>query len=498
MSDAKQDINRVESKPLENIRIAITSVDLEQAEHRGIAYLSKSIIRSLSQQGAEVYLLTGFYGKRLSFFMKFMMNRFSVNEVDIADILDQLSDPKSKSSNKLKKIDQEINYLEKIIKKLVSYKIEFRNVLFLIRAILKFYLKGGTFSGKLIELKDIETSPYWGQERIDYLKNINGFLSIPNIFLFSTLRSKRILMKSPTIDIRKNNIDFLITTCPLSLDVKTKDNKSSKILQIIMDSIPLSFSKHPDHPYGFYNRLQDSMDDKCCFISENTRNKICQLLNKKAQQYDDKILYPIPSLNLDTLNLASNLNCVRDIDSNFILFNSSIVPRKNLHFLIQAFQSSNISSNGFKLCVAGKIHDDPYGERIKELCKKDSTISLLGYVDEIEKTWLFLNAHAFISPSCVEGFGIPVLDAYILGLNVLASNIPAHKEIANISAVGRNLNLLDLNDFDSWISALREVNSDEKITSILKRQRISNFKKSFQDLNKVFDKKLVQLITEKI
>ena len=37
-----------QSKPLSNMRIAITSIDLEQSEHRGIAYLSKSLIRSLS------------------------------------------------------------------------------------------------------------------------------------------------------------------------------------------------------------------------------------------------------------------------------------------------------------------------------------------------------------------------------------------------------------------------------------------------------------------
>tara|TARA_Y100000994_G_scaffold163005_1_gene133866 strand:+ start:87 stop:1577 length:1491 start_codon:yes stop_codon:yes gene_type:complete len=496
MADDKKNIIRDKSKPLENVKIAITSVDLEQAEHRGIAYLSKSVIRSLSEQGAQVYLLTGFYGKRLSFLMKPLMNNLSVNEVDSADILDQLSDPRKHYSQKLKKVDEKISYIEKIFYKLASYKTESIKLLFLIQSIVKFYLRGCLFSGKLIELKDIETSPYWGQERIDYLKYVDGFLSIPNIFLFSTLRSKRVLIKPPIIDIKKHNIDFLITTCPLSMKVKSRNNKSSKILQIIMDFIPLSFSKHPDHPYGFYNRLQDSMDSKCCFISENSRNKICQLLDKKVQNYHDKILYPMTSLDLNILNMVSNINCIRDIDSNFILFNSSIVPRKNLHFLIQAFKSSNLSSKGFKLCVAGKIHDDKYGERIKEICSNNSTIKLLGYVDEIEKTWLFLNAHAFVSPSCVEGFGIPVLDAYILGLNVLASNIPSHKEIASIPAVDRNLNLLALNNVDSWISALREIDSDEKITTFLKRKRISNFEISFHNLSKAFDKKLVELMTE--
>tara|TARA_B100000945_G_scaffold318805_1_gene324476 strand:+ start:933 stop:2423 length:1491 start_codon:yes stop_codon:yes gene_type:complete len=496
MAEAKKNIIRDKSKPLDNIRIAITSVDLEQAEHRGIAYLSKSVIRSLSEQGAEVYLLTGFYGNRLSFFMKPFMNQFSVNEVDSADILDQLSDPRNQYSKKLKKVDQKISYLEKIVNKLVFYKNKSIQLLFLTQSIFKFYLRGCLFSGKLIELKDIQTSPYWGQKRIDYLKYVKGFLSIPNIFLLSTLRSKRLLIKPPVIDMKKHNIDFLVTTCPLSLQVKSRRNKSSRILQIIMDYIPLSFSKHPDHPYAFYNRLQDSMDSKCCFISENSRNKICQLLDKKVQKYHNKIIYPMTSLDIDTLNMVSNLNCIRDINSSFILFNSSIVPRKNLHFLIQAFQSSNLSSKGFQLCVAGKIHDDKYCERIKEICKNNSTIKLLGYVDEIEKTWLFLNAHAFICPSSVEGFGIPVLDAYILGLNVLASNIPAHKEISRISVVDRKLNLLDLNNLDIWISALREIDTDEKITTIVKRKRISNFEISFQNLSKIFDKKLVELITE--
>ncbi len=496
MADAKKNIISKKSKPLENMRIAITSIDLEQAEHRGIAYLSKSIIRSLSEQGAEVYLLTGFYGKRLSVLMRPFMNQCAVNEIDTSDILDQLSDPITDNSNKTKKVKQEINILEKTIEKLYSYKLQFKKVFLLTKSIIRFYLKGSLFSGKLIELKDIKTSPYWGQERIDYLRYINGFLSIPNVFLFSTLRSIRALIFPPTIDIRKNNIDFLITTCPLSLKIRSRKEKSSKMLQIIMDYIPLSFSKHPDHPYGFYNRLSDSMNSKCSFISENSRNKICKLLGKKVQKYNNKILYPIPSLNLDTLNLVKDFNSVRDINSNFILFNSSIVPRKGLHFLIQAFQRSNISSKGFKLCVAGKIHDDKYGESINDLCRNDSTIKLLGYVNEIEKTWLFLNAHSFLSPSCVEGFGIPVLDAYILGLKVLASNIPAHNEIANFSVSDGNIKLLDLNNIDSWISALKEIASDEHVSSIDKRKRISNFEKSFQDLNKVFDQKLVELITE--
>ena len=86
-------------KPLSKMRVALTAIDLEQAEHRGIAYLSKGLISSLSDLGAEVYLLTGFYGRRLNPLMKFCMSAQSVKEVDCADILDQFCDPR----NRLKK-----------------------------------------------------------------------------------------------------------------------------------------------------------------------------------------------------------------------------------------------------------------------------------------------------------------------------------------------------------------------------------------------------------
>ena len=89
------DPNYSTDKPLSQMRVAITALDLEQAEHRGIAYLSKGLISSLSDLGAEVYLLTGFYGRRLNPLMKLSMNEKSIQEVDCADILDQFCDSPS-------------------------------------------------------------------------------------------------------------------------------------------------------------------------------------------------------------------------------------------------------------------------------------------------------------------------------------------------------------------------------------------------------------------
>ena len=302
------------------------------------------------------------------------------------------------------------------------------------------------------------------------------------------------LFQPPKVDLRKFEIDWLITSCPLSINVVKNHKDPVQCLQFIMDFIPLSFSKHPDHPFGFYNRLKDAMQTKNCFISKASRDKICLLLEKSCSNNDKNIIYPIPSLSINKLNLASTVKNFRGLSRKYILFNSSVVPRKNLHFLINIFKSSEIASQGFDLCVAGKIHDDIYGQDIKRMCEGEPNIKLLNYVDEMEKAWLFLNAYAFVSPSCVEGFGIPVLDAASLGVRVLASNLPSHREIANLVSFNQEFRLLDLSNVDNWIYEFNLLNSLELDMEGEIRNRLSKFNSCCNYLKEIFEKSIIDLV----
>ena len=51
-------------KFFEREKIGITALDLEQKEHRGIAAVTKSLIKLLSKYGAEIYLITSLGPKR--------------------------------------------------------------------------------------------------------------------------------------------------------------------------------------------------------------------------------------------------------------------------------------------------------------------------------------------------------------------------------------------------------------------------------------------------
>ena len=57
---------------------------------------------------------------------------------------------------------------------------------------------------------------------------------------------------------------------------------------------------------------------------------------------------------------------------------------------------------------------DNYSLEVKKLVANEPNIVLTGYIDESTKLDLYLNAMGLLSPSLVEGFGIPVLDGACL------------------------------------------------------------------------------------
>jgi glycosyltransferase involved in cell wall biosynthesis len=58
-------------------------------------------------------------------------------------------------------------------------------------------------------------------------------------------------------------------------------------------------------------------------------------------------------------------------------------------------------------------------------------------------------ARATLLPSHYEGFGLPLLEAMAAGTQVLASDIPAHREVA-----GRHARLIAPTDEAAWADAL--------------------------------------------
>ena len=76
-------------------------------------------------------------------------------------------------------------------------------------------------------------------------------------------------------------------------------------------------------------------------------------------------------------------------------------------------------------------------------------------MDEATKLDLYLNALALLSPSLVEGFGIPVLDAACLGLPALASSCDAHREIHDLFDFKDYVLPISILDTRDWSGAMQ-------------------------------------------
>ena len=111
----------------------------------------------------------------------------------------------------------------------------------------------------------------------------------------------------------------------------------------------------------------------------------------------------------------------------FIFAMGRFVPEKNFHLLMQAFL--NLRPTGYNLVIAGDADiEDAYSLSLKSFAK-DNGIVLTGFIKGEKLYTLLSNAALFVLPSSHEGLPIALLEAMSYGLPVLASDIPANKEV---------------------------------------------------------------------
>ncbi|MGH7882603.1 MAG: glycosyltransferase family 4 protein [Candidatus Dormibacteraceae bacterium] len=138
----------------------------------------------------------------------------------------------------------------------------------------------------------------------------------------------------------------------------------------------------------------------------------------------------------------------------FILFVSTLEPRKNLITLIDAWERLRDRP---ELVVVGG-----WGWRCEEirtrLDKVRGGIRLLGAVPPQELPALYSLATCLAHPAWYEGFGLPPLEAMACGTPVVASNSSSLPEV-----VGEAGLLVDPADVEGWTAALAQMLGDEQL-----------------------------------
>ncbi len=135
----------------------------------------------------------------------------------------------------------------------------------------------------------------------------------------------------------------------------------------------------------------------------------------------------------------------------FFLAVGTIEPRKNLATLIAAFsRMSPKFRRDFPLCIAGGVGwGEAYNREEVASLIAEGSLRFLGFVPNDELLTLYTFCTAFCFPSIYEGFGMPILEAFACGANVIASDCPALSE-----ASGGLATHITAKDVDAWSKAL--------------------------------------------
>jgi glycosyltransferase involved in cell wall biosynthesis len=241
--------------------------------------------------------------------------------------------------------------------------------------------------------------------------------------------------------------------------------KSRQVLTIY----DLTFIKYPQYCNKIVRAYADRVrrclrwTDLILTISESSKRDIVKYLGFDA---DRIVVTPLASRY--GMGYQPNISNFREYDFNhpFILFVSTIEPRKNLIGLIEAFdtlkRTQKIGHNLVLIGQKGWLYK-PIFDRIARSPYRDS-IYHLDYLDNDVVAEFYKHADVFVYPSHYEGFGMPVLEAMTLGAPVICSNNSSLPEVAGDAAV-----MIDAEDPIAIADAIIKVIGDRKF-----RQQLIN------------------------
>ncbi|MBW4570084.1 MAG: glycosyltransferase family 4 protein [Tolypothrix carrinoi HA7290-LM1] len=223
-------------------------------------------------------------------------------------------------------------------------------------------------------------------------------------------------------------------------------NKSLKVMNIY----DLTFIKYPHYVDSvvktYTERVKRCLQwtDLVITISESSKKDIVEYL-----KVDPEKVYVTPLASRYYANYLCTENILElekqvnyDFSQPYLLFVSTIEPRKNILTLISAFnylkQKYNIEH---KLILIGKKgwNYKPIFAAIENSPWKHD-IHHLDYLSDELVALFYSKADVFVYPSHYEGFGLPVLEAMTLGTCVVSSQTSSIPEVAGDAALLINPN----------------------------------------------------------
>lgn len=295
-------------------------------------------------------------------------------------------------------------------------------------------------------------------------------------------------------------------------DFKIKINKYAKKIPLLRPRCEVFHAIHQDSPYfpygskakyiltvhdlnGLYEIKDETKKERyksqinkriqrasaITYISEFTKSEVHQHFNIPANCHEAVIyngvslVEPIPAIQ-ETLKLPTNAPYLFSI--------GTVVPKKNFHVLIEMM----LKLPDFHLVIAGTLFHQYAKDMEKSIQQNNlqARIHLIGTIDEQLKYKLYSNAKAFVFPSLLEGFGLPVIEAMSFGLPIIVSRKTSLPEIAGSEAYYFDSYKKD--EMAKTVLLAIENHNEEKMNYFKNRAAQFTWKKASDEYLKLYEK----------
>lgn len=125
----------------------------------------------------------------------------------------------------------------------------------------------------------------------------------------------------------------------------------------------------------------------------------------------------------------------------YVLYVGGISPHKNLVVLVEAFERVVAQVPSARLLLVGDVDDDPFLSSTASVRSRlavspaGDRVRLTGFVPDHDLAALYGGAVASVLPSLGEGFGLTAAESAACGTPVVASDIPALRELLGDTAM---------------------------------------------------------------
>ncbi|OOQ56440.1 glycosyltransferase family 4 protein [Mucilaginibacter pedocola] len=250
----------------------------------------------------------------------------------------------------------------------------------------------------------------------------SGFANIKTItpaskYLTALWRSRGVVN-----DLKRDGVDIyhgLSYELPMGIA-----NSGIKSVVTIHDLIFLRFPKY----YKFIDRLIYTSKtkrackaaDKIIAISEKTKQDLVEFLNISADKID--VIYQGCAPEFGILQTDEKKTSVKQkyaLPDSYILSVGTIEERKNLLLLAKALLHSKTN---MPVVVVGKA--TPYLDEVKAFLAANNLTDRMHFRHDVvfdDLPVIYQSATLFVYPSRYEGFGIPILEALVSGVPVIAA-----------------------------------------------------------------------------